>query len=130
MTQAATAGKTREWCRQHRQPLSECYPWDRHNHSNRYREDDWQVTERGARESKMATTERIAHGMQVMAGYLRCGRGGCVMDGPAIPVTFGNLDGKTLGEWIAEAVELAESQHPEHFPVRIGAGPEANGAAS
>jgi hypothetical protein len=116
-----TAHKAREWCSQHRQPLADCNPWDRHGHSNRFREDDWQATERGAEKAGMTATDRIAYGMQVQDDRLRCGRGGCVMDGPAIPVIWGDLTGKTLGQWIAEAVKTIEDQHPRHEPVLIGA---------
>lgn len=111
-------------CGQHHRPLSECEDWDRHNHSNRFREDDWQGTKRDAEAAGLdTTTELIAHGMEVMRGYLRCSRGACMTDAPPVPVTFGNLEGKTLGEWITEAVRQAESQHPRHEPVMIGAAP-------
>ena len=116
---------TRSYCKQHHQPLSECAPWSRHNHSNRFREDDWQATEDIAEAADLLTTTLIAHSMEVMRGYLRCHRGDCGADGPPVPVMFGDLTGKTPGEWIAEAANLAVSQHPNHEPVWIGVPPPA-----
>ena len=120
----ATKTRKRTDCTQHRQPLSDCNPWDHHLHSHRFREDDYQATEDTAEAAGMPTTTRlIAHGMEVMQNYLRCDLGRCYTDGPPIPVTFGDLSGKTFGEWVARAVRQAESQHPRHEPVRIGAEP-------
>ena len=122
MTETKTA--PRDYCGQHRQPLSECEDWDRHNHSMRFREDDWQLHERSAKALRLATTtEYVDQAANVAEGYLRCHRGGCTTDGPPIPVTFGDLTGKTLGEWITLAVKRAGSQHPRHEPVMIGAAP-------
>ena len=109
-----------EMCSQHHQPLSDCAPWSRHNHSNRFREDDWQATEDDAKAAALTTTALIAHGMTVMQGYLRCHRGRCDAADPPVPVMFGDLTGKTLGEWVIEAAKLAVSQHPNHKPVWIG----------
>jgi hypothetical protein len=119
-----TAVRKREWCRQHGggQPLSECYPWDRHNHSNRFREDDWTATESAAEDAGLpTTTELIAHGMEAMQDFLRCDRGDCYMGGPPVPVIWGDLTGRPLGAWITEAVKEIRRQHPRHQPVRIGA---------
>jgi hypothetical protein len=111
-------------CSQHHQPISECEPWDRHGHSVRFREDDWQATEATASTAELyTTTELIAHGMEVMLGYLRCDRGRCATEGAPVTVTFGDLTGKTLGEWIAEAAKQVRRQHPHHEPVTIGATP-------
>lgn len=113
-------------CAQHHRPLSQCDPWNRHQHSNRFREDDWQATERTAEETGLpTTTELIALGMQVMQGYIRCDKGGCSLDGPPVPVTFGDLGGRPLGEWVAEAAQEVTAQHPDHRPVTIGAQPQA-----
>ena len=87
----------------------------------RSREDDWQATEDDAQAAGLNTTTLIAHGMEVMQGYLRCHRGDCNADAPPVPVMFGDLTGKTLGEWVIAAVNLAVSQHPNHEPVWIGA---------
>lgn len=111
---------TRTECPQHHQPLSDCAPWSRHNHSNRFREDDWQATEDDAEAAKLLTSTLIAHGMEVMQGYLRCYRGRCGSDAPPVPVMFGDLTGKTFSEWVIEAAKLAVSQHPNHKPVWIG----------
>jgi hypothetical protein len=113
------------WCSQHRQPLSDCDPWDRHNHSNRFREDDWQATDGAAKAAGQTTTERIAHGMEAMLGYLRCDRGRCATSGPPVPVAFGDLTGKTPGEWITEAAQQVRQQHPGHEPVTIGTGEQS-----
>ena len=86
----------------------------------RSREDDWQATEDDAQAAGLNTTTLIAHGMEVMQGYLRCHRGDCNADAPPVPVMFGDLTGKTLGEWVIAAVNLAVSQHPNHEPVWIG----------
>jgi hypothetical protein len=101
-------------------------PWRRGNHSNRFRDDDWQATERAAEAGGMrTTTEMIAHGMEAMQDFLRCDRGDCYMGGPPVPVTWGDLTGKPLGAWITEAVKEIRAQHPRHQPVRIGAEPAA-----
>lgn len=110
-------------CAQHHRPLSQCDPWNRHQHSNRFREDDWQATEHTAKATGIPTTELIALGMQVMQDYIRCDKGGCSLDGPPVPVTFGDMTGKTFGEWVAKAAEEVTAQHPDHKPVTIGAQP-------
>jgi hypothetical protein len=115
-----TASRKRNWCKQHNQPLSECFPWDHHGHSNRYREDDWQATENTAEAAGLPTTEMIAHGMEIFQGYLRCNRGDCYFGTPPVPVIWGDLTGKTLGEWVTEAVAQVKRQHPRHEPVLIG----------
>lgn len=61
--------------------------------------------------------------MEAALGYVRCHRGNCPGRTPPVPVTFGDLRGKTFGEWAAEAVEQVEAQHPRHEPVTIGAEP-------
>ena len=86
----------------------------------RSREDDWQATEDDAEAAGLLTARLIAHGMTVMQGYLRCHRGRCDADDPPVPVMFGDLTGKTFGEWVIEAAKLAVSQHPNHTPVWIG----------
>jgi hypothetical protein len=101
-------------------------PWDRLNHSNRFREDDWHATKGIAEEADLSHTALIAHGMEVMQGFLRCDRGNCYTSGPPVPVTFGDLAGKTPGEWIAEAAKQVRRQHPRHHPVTIGAQPAAH----
>ncbi len=120
MTETRTASRTH--CSQHHRPLSECDGWDRHNHSMRFREDDWQAAASAGDALRLdTTTEFYEQAANAALGYIRCQRGACRMDGPPVPVTFGDLTGKTLGEWITEAVRQAESQHPRHEPVTIGA---------
>ena len=114
---------TERWCGQHHQPLAECQDWDRHVHSMRFREDDWQGKTAVAAAAGMGTvTEYYEYAGNVAGGYLRCRRGRCKTNAPPVPVVFGNLDGKTLAEWIAEAIRVAEAEHPRHRPVMIGAG--------
>jgi hypothetical protein len=108
-------------CGQHRRPLAECDPWDRHNHSVRFREDVWQDTERTAGAGDVVPF--INEAVEARLGYIHCRRGSCMLDGPPVPLEFGDLTGKSFDEWLTEAVELAESQHPRHEPVRIGAEP-------
>jgi len=115
MTETRAAART--YCNQHHQPLSDCEDWDRHNHSMRFREDDW----RSAQEAGPDTTTFLTQAANAALGYVRCRRGACMTDAPPVPVVFGDLTGKTLGEWIAQAVKQAESQHPRHEPVMIGA---------
>jgi hypothetical protein len=59
--------------------------------------------------------------LEAALGFVRCHRGNCPGKTPPIPVTFGDLAGMTFGEAAAQAVEVAESQHPRHEPVTIGA---------
>ena len=59
--------------------------------------------------------------IEAALGFARCRRGSCPDRTPPVPVTFGDLTGMTFGEAAALAVEAAESQHPRHEPVFIGA---------
>jgi len=123
---ARALGGVSGWCTQHKRPKSECAPWDRHNRSIRFRKDDLGTAEQAARVAGLdSASEYVVRGMEAMQGFLRCGRGRCATDGPPVPVTWGDLTGKTLGEWIAEAVGVVEDQHPRHEPVMIGAEPPA-----
>ena len=123
---ARALGGVSGWCTQHRRPKSECAPWDRHNRSIRFRKDDVEAAERAATAAELdSVSEYVVHGTEAMLGHLRCGRGRCATDGPPVPVTWGDLTGKTLGEWIAEAVSLVEDQHPRHESVMIGTVPPA-----
>ena len=97
----------------------------------RFREDDWQAAGNAAEALRLDTaTEFYEQAANAALGYVRCQRGACRTDAPPVPVVFGNLEGKTLGEWITEAVRLAESQHPRHEPVTIGAEPATAPAAA
>jgi len=63
--------------------------------------------------------------IEAALGWVRCRRGSCLSRTPPIPVEFGDLTGMTFGEAAGLAVEAAESQHPRHEPVTIGAQPPA-----
>ena len=96
----------------------------------RFREDDWQAAGNAAEALRLDTaTEFYEQAANAALGYVRCQRGACRTDAPPVPVMFGDLTGKTLGEWITEAVKRAESQHPRHEPVWIGTEGRATAAA-
>lgn len=67
-----------------------------------------------------SVNEWIERVTEAAVGYVRCRRGSCHWKTPPVPVGFGDLAGKTFGEWVAQAVELVESQHPRHEPVTVG----------
>ncbi len=59
-------------------------------------------------------------------GTARCGR--CLA---LVPVEYGDLTGKPLAEWVAEAVKTVTAQHRHgHEPVTIGNAAPARPAAS
>ena len=112
-------------CTQHHQPRSQCEPWDRHTHSLRFREDLWAEAERIADPD---VTTLLTQCLEAQLEYLRCYR--CKLDAPPVPVEFGDLTGRPLREWLADAAEVVISQHPRHEPVRIGAGPSSPAAGA
>jgi hypothetical protein len=87
----------------------------------RFREDDWRNAGAAAGTLRLDTTTAFyEQAANVALGYVRCHRGRCGGGAPPVPVIFGDLEGKTLGEWITEAVKTAVRQHPRHEPVTIG----------
>ena len=118
-------------CSQHHgQPRSQCDPWDRHVRTMRFRDDDWDSADSAAWAGRADVTTIATWAMEAMSGYLRCGKGRCHDEAPSVPVEFGDLTGRPLGEWIAEAVARIERQHPHHEPVMIGAEPASPAAPS
>jgi len=131
MTSVADAGKT-GWCKQHRQPREQCEPWDRHGHTVRWRDDDFETTADGAAAARMLVSAFVTGAATAFAGgYIRCDRGTtCATAGPPVPVMFGDLTGKPPAEWLGEAARTVRRQHPRHEPVWIGAPPPAGKPAA
>lgn len=111
-------------------------PWSRLNHSTRWREDTWQAIEKAVKDGQaLDVTAFITEAVEARLGYVRCRRGSCMTDAPPVPVTFGDLSGKTFSEWLTGTVRDVARQHGAHKPVRIGAQPpvrsgEGNDAAT
>ena len=108
-------------CTQHHQPRSQCEPWDRHGHTMRFREDLWAQAEQVAEASETDVTTLLTQLLEAQLGFQRCYR--CKLDAPPVPLEFGDLQGRPLREWLAEAAEEVIRQHPRHEPVWIGAKP-------
>ena len=87
----------------------------------RFRDDDW----RAAGDTDSDVTTLVTLLLQVMAiDGIRCYR--CALDAPPVPLESGDLQGRPLREWLAEAAEEVIRQHPRHEPVWIGARPGAS----
>jgi hypothetical protein len=98
-----------------------CEPWDRHNRSVRFRDDTQKEASRVAKAAGSDFSTLVNEATEAALGFIRCNR--CALDADPFPVTFGDLSGKTLAEWVAEAVKQVRRQHPRHHPVVIGAQP-------
>ena len=61
----------------------------------------------------------IRQAMQARLGYLRCDR--CRETDPPVRLEFGDLSGRPMDEWIADAAAEVKRQHPRHEPVTVGA---------
>jgi hypothetical protein len=110
-------------CSQHHIPRAQCKPWDRHNLSARYRDDDRAAAEADAErliqaDRQMDVTRWLNQAAQARAGYLRCFR--CRPEAPAVPVEMGDLTGMSLSDAITAADAEIVAQHPDHRPVLIG----------
>ena len=110
-----------QMCTQHHQPRSQCEPWDRHGHTMRFREDLWAQAEDTAAADGSDVTSLLTQCLEAQLGHLRCYR--CKPGNPPVPVTFGDLTGKPLREWLTGAAETVIRQHPRHEPILIGAEP-------
>ena len=108
--------RTSDGCAQHH---GQCEPWDRHPHTIRARDDDWEDAQDTHGSAELAGY--IAETMQARRGKLRCRR--CLPGAPPVPLISGDLTGRPLDEWISRAVRQAEGQHPRHEPVWLGAEP-------
>ena len=109
-------------CPQHHQPRSQCNSWDRHVHTMRFRDDDWEAAEKIAWAAKSDITTLQTLAMTVITTQsIRCYR--CKEDAPPVPVKMGDLTGTSLREAVIAAEKQVVSQHPRHEPVMIGAAP-------
>src|ERR1017187_1524058 len=123
---ARTKGET--VCAQHHVPRSQCPPSSGHPRSVRFRDDDWAAAEDAAQARNTDTGPRntdtgplIISAAQAVLGDVRCS--GCWPEDPPVPLQWGDLTGRPLAEWIAEAEKQAARQHPDHEPVWLGAEP-------
>lgn len=87
----------------------------------RFREDLWAQAEEVAKAADTDVTTLLTQLLEAQLGFQRCYR--CKSGAPPVPVEFGDLTGKPLREWLAEAAGEVIRQHPRHEPVRIGAEP-------
>jgi hypothetical protein len=111
-------------CPQCHVPPAECRPYVKHPLPMRARLDMRRDAEQAVEDGQSRdVTSFITEAAQVRLGYLRCDRGRCLEHGAPVPVEFGNLTGRPLSEWIADAVREVDRQHPHHEPVTIGARP-------
>ena len=70
------------------------------------------------RDEGFAPSTLVGDTADLLAGYIRCAR--CW--GTPVPVTFGDLSGRPLREWAAEAEKAVRYQKCKaHHPVTIGA---------
>ena len=106
-------------CTQHRQPRSECEPWDKHGHTMRFREDTWQESMDAAGTDEL--TAWTSECLEARRDRIRCRR--CPDDAPVIPMEPGDMTGRPFSEWLADAVLQVYRQHPRHEPVWLGAAP-------
>lgn len=114
----------REDCPQCHVPPAECRLHVKHPNPMRLRLDVRRDIERAVGDGESRdVTSFITEAAQVRLGYLRCDRGRCLEHEPPVPVEFGDLTGRPLSEWIAEAVREVDRQHPRHEPVFVGARP-------
>ena len=89
----------------------------------RFHPDTWEIMEsrRG-----MTASVHIRDMTEAGLGFIRCWT--CF---EPVPVEFGDLTGKPLAEWIAEAGKAIKAQHRDgHHPVTIGNAAPARPAAS
>ena len=104
---------------------SDVRPTARRPYSLRTRRDTWEDADRAAEAMGTKRNTLAEQALEASLDRVRCRRGSCPDKGLPVPVTFADLRGKSLREWIAEAVEIAEAQHPDHGPVTVGAVPPA-----
>lgn len=120
-TSALNRRGTATECREHHVPRSQCPPTSRHPRTNRYRDDTYKHAEHAAAAQGVSVNEWAERVAEAALGSVTCRRGSCPEKTPPVPVEFGDLAGKTFGEWAAVAAELVEGQHPRHQPVTVGA---------
>ena len=103
---------------------SDVRPSARRPYSLRTRGDTWEDADRAARAMRTTRNTLVEQATEAALDYVRCHRGSCPVS-PPIPLILADLRGRPLREWIADAVEIAESQHPDHGPVTVGKVPPA-----
>ena len=90
----------------------------RHTKSARIWDGTWEDLSRLGREEGFAPSTLVGDTADLLAGYIRCAR--CW--GTPVPVSFGDLSGRPLREWAAEAEKAVRYQKCKaHEPVTIGA---------
>lgn len=95
-------------------------PGGRHTMSARVWDGTKEDLTRLGRDEGFAPSTLIGDVADILAGYIRCAR--CW--GTPVPVTLGDLSGRPLREWAAEAEKAVRYQKCKtHQPVRIGAQP-------
>jgi hypothetical protein len=94
-------------------------PGSRTPKSARIWDGTWKDLARLGREEGFAPSTLVGDAADLLAGYHRCARCG----GTPVPVTFGDLSGRPLREWVAEAEKAVRYQKcKDHRPVLVGAG--------
>ena len=102
--------------------IQETVPGGRHVRSARVWDGTWDDLSRLGREEGFAPSTLVGDAADLLAGYVRCSR--CW--GTPVPVTFGDLSGRPLREWAAEAEKAVRYQKcRDHRPVTIGREPAA-----
>jgi hypothetical protein len=106
-------------CSAHNCLKTECPPESSHVHTFRLRKDLVDAAEKAVDAERTDVSAWVRQAMETQLGHLRCYR--CSDTAPPVPLKFGDLTGRPLDEWIAEAVERVRRQHPRHEPVTVGA---------
>ena len=102
-------------------------PGGRHTKSARMWDGTWEDLTGLGREEGFAPSTLIGDTADLLAGYIRCAR----CQGTPVPVSFGDLSGRPLREWAAEAEKAVRYQKCKaHEPVTIGAGSASAPAAA
>ena len=95
-------------------------PGGRHTKSARMWDGTWEDLTSLGRAEHFAPSTLIGDTADLLAGYFRCPR----CHGTPVPVSFGDLSGRPLREWAAEAEKAVRYQKCKaHEPVTIGAAP-------
>jgi hypothetical protein len=96
----------------------ETEPGGRHTKSARMWDGTWEDLTGLGKTEHFAPSTLIGDTADLLAGYFRCPR----CHGTPVPVTFGDLSGRPLREWAAEAEKAVRYQKCRaHEPVMIGA---------
>ena len=97
----------------------------RHTKSARIWDGTWEDLTRLGKDEHFAPSTLIGDTADLLAGYFRCARCG----GTPVPVSFADLTGRPLREWVAEAEKAVRYQKCKaHGPVVIGAASPAPAA--